>query len=58
VVDPDLDRPSLRAFELTGGGYAEVAHVTGDEAFRARRPFAVEVVPSRLVAKLRPGHQP
>jgi Uma2 family endonuclease len=55
VVDPDLDRPSLRAFELADGAYAEVAHVTGDQAFRARRPFGVEVVPSRLVAKLRRG---
>jgi Uma2 family endonuclease len=53
VVDPDLDRPALRAFELSEGAYAEVAHVTGDQAFRARRPFEVEVVPSRLVAKLR-----
>jgi Uma2 family endonuclease len=55
VVDPDLDRPSLRAFELTDGAYTEVAHVTGDQAFRAQRPFSVEVVPSHLVAKLRRG---
>jgi Uma2 family endonuclease len=55
VIDPDLDRPTLRAFELADGTYAEVAHVTGDEAFRARRPFPVEVAPSRLVAKLRAG---
>ncbi len=54
VVDPDLDRPALRAFEFTDGAYAEVAHVTGDQVFRARRPFEVEVVPSRLVTKLRP----
>ena len=53
VVDPDLDRPSLRAYELDGGSYAEVAHVTGSEAFRARKPFDVEIVPDRLVAKLR-----
>ncbi len=55
VIDPDLDRPALRAFELRDGAYAEVAHVTGDQVFRAQRPFGVEVVPSRLVAKLRPG---
>jgi hypothetical protein len=30
-----------------------VAHVTGNEAFRARKPFDVEIVPDRLVAKLR-----
>jgi Uma2 family endonuclease len=53
VVDPDLDRPGLRAYELDGGSYAEAAHVTGGEAFRARRPFDVEIVPDRLVAKLR-----
>jgi Uma2 family endonuclease len=53
VVDPDLDRPSLRAYELDGGSYAEVAHVTGADAFRARKPFDVEIVPDRLVAKLR-----
>jgi len=38
VVDPDLNRPSLRAYELDGGSYAEVAHVTGADAFRARKP--------------------
>jgi hypothetical protein len=53
VVDPDLDRPSLGAYELGGGSYAKVAHVTGSEAFRARTPFDVEIVPDRLVAKLR-----
>jgi Uma2 family endonuclease len=54
VVDPDLDRPSLHAFELTDkNSYAEVAHVTGDEAFLASRPFRVEIVPSRLVEKFR-----
>ncbi len=55
VIDPDLDRPALRAFELSAGTYSEVAHVTGDQAFRAQRPFAVQVVPSSLVAKLRPA---
>jgi Uma2 family endonuclease len=53
VVDPDLDRPSLRAYELDGGSYAEVAHVTGAETLRTGKPFNVEIVPDRLVAKLR-----
>ena len=53
VVDPDLERPSLRAYELDSGAYAEVAHVTRGEAFRASKPFEVEIVPDRLVAKLR-----
>jgi Uma2 family endonuclease len=53
VVDPDLDRPTLRAFELSGGVYREVAHVAGDQAFHARQPFAVHVIPAHLIAKLR-----
>ena len=47
VVDPLA--PSLRAFELRDGAYAEVAHVTGDEAFEASVPFPVTVIPSRLL---------
>jgi Uma2 family endonuclease len=53
VVNPDLDLPSLRAFEFDGESYLEVAHVTGADAFRARKPFDVEIVPDQLVAKLR-----
>lgn len=54
VIDPDLDKPSLFVFELSdGGSYAEVAQVTGDEAFEAKRPFPVRVQPCQLVAKLR-----
>jgi Uma2 family endonuclease len=56
VVNPDLGRPGLQAFELDDQGrYAEVAHVTGAETFRAVRPLRVDVVPDRLVAKLRRG---
>ena len=53
VIDPDLEQPSLRAFELVSGEYREAAHVAGDVPFRAEQPFAVDIVPSRLVAKLR-----
>ncbi len=53
VIDPDLDKPGLRVFEFDGACYKEVAHVTGDEAFRAERPFPVEIVPAQLVDKLR-----
>jgi Uma2 family endonuclease len=53
VIDPDLDQPSLRAFELMNGEYGEVAQAAGETPFRAVRPFPVEIVPSRLVAKLR-----
>jgi Uma2 family endonuclease len=53
VIDSDLDRPSLRAFQLLDGEYREAAHVAGDATFCAEKPFRVEIVPSRLVAKLR-----
>lgn len=52
VIVPDREKPSVIAFELTNGTYQQVAHVKGDESFRARRPFAVTVVPSDLVARL------
>lgn len=47
VVAPD--GPSLTAWELREGGYAEVGHVGGDEAFHASRPYSVTVVPARLL---------
>ena len=52
VVDPRVKKPSLTVFELTGGRYRQAAQVIGDETYRAQRPFAVEVVPSALVAGL------
>ena len=52
VVVPDRDKPSLIAIELKSGSYVQVAHVSGDEPFRAERPFAVTVVPSGLVVRL------
>lgn len=55
VIDPDLNQPRLRAFELAEGAYTEVAQVAGDKVFRPSRPFPVEVGPSRLIAKLRAG---
>jgi hypothetical protein len=49
-IPPAADKPSLTAFELRRGAYREVAEVSGGEVFGARRPFAVEIVPSALVA--------
>ncbi len=46
VVVPD--ELWLRAWELEGEGYVEVADVTGDEAWTAISPFDVTVVPGRL----------
>jgi Uma2 family endonuclease len=54
VVIPDTGKPELIAFELLDGQYAEAARVSGGDPFRAQRPFAVEVVPARLVAGLQP----
>ena len=53
VIDPDLEQPSLRAFQLVNGEYIEAAFAVEDVPFRAERPFPVEIVPSRLIAKLR-----
>lgn len=48
VVDP-LD-PRLTAWELDESGqYVEVADVTGEETWRATRPFVVSITPARLV---------
>jgi Uma2 family endonuclease len=54
VVVPDADKPELIVFELHGRHYVEAARVSGDEPFAAVRPFAVEVIPARLVAGLQP----
>lgn len=50
IIEPDAERPSLAAFELRRRRYAEVAQVTGDQPYRAVRPFPVSVVPASLVA--------
>lgn len=47
VVDPL--RPSLQAWELRDGTYAEVASVHGNETFEATQPFGLTVTPDRLV---------
>jgi len=49
IVEPDRDRPRLIAFELRDGKYEQIAEVTGDEQFRAERPFPVTIRPSSLV---------
>jgi Uma2 family endonuclease len=52
IVVPDRARPAVLAFELRGGTHEQIAHVAGDDEFRAERPFAVRVVPAQLVARL------
>jgi hypothetical protein len=57
VVVPGVDQPELIVFELGGGRYQHVVHVTGGQPFRAERPLPVEVVPARLVVGLLPDCQ-
>jgi Uma2 family endonuclease len=53
ILDPDPDRPELTVFELgPDGTYAQVGRVAGATSFPARKPFAVDIVPARLVAGL------
>ncbi len=54
IVVPGPDAPGLIVLELSDGRYEQVAHVTGDKAFDAKRPFPVEVIPARLIAGLFP----
>jgi len=52
VVDPRVKKPSLTVFELADGCYQQAAQVSGDEVYRAERPFPVAVTPAALVAGL------
>ena len=47
LVDPDV--PSMTVLHLHDGRYVEHAVVTGDEPYTATVPFAVTVVPARLL---------
>jgi Uma2 family endonuclease len=57
IVDPGPREPSITAFELRDGRYAELSRATGNEMLEAERPFLVEVVPALLLAGL-PGRRP
>jgi Uma2 family endonuclease len=50
IVRPDLKEPGVIAFELSGDDYRVFAEVTGDNVFRAAKPFACDIVPAALVA--------
>jgi Uma2 family endonuclease len=51
IIDPD--QPSMEVFELDAERhYQLVAKVTGREAFQARRPFSVRIVPTELLGRL------
>jgi hypothetical protein len=48
VVDPD--GPRLRAWELRGGAYVEVADVSGEETWTSSQPFALTICPADLIS--------
>jgi Uma2 family endonuclease len=55
IVDPDPDRPELTVFELgPDGRYSECGRARGATPFRALKPFAVDLVPARLVEGVLP----
>jgi hypothetical protein len=43
------DTPSLTAWEMRDGAYAQVAEVTGDDPADLTRPYDVQVVPADLI---------
>lgn len=45
----DPDEPSVIAYELVDGHYAEVGQAIGEETLRIERPFRVDVTPQRLL---------
>jgi len=47
VVDPE--GPSMTAWDLVAGRYVEVARAVGEQEARLQRPYAVTVVPARLL---------
>lgn len=48
IIDPDP--PSILALELgPDGAYTESAAVSGDDTFRARKPFVVDLTPAQLI---------
>ncbi|GAA1687770.1 Uma2 family endonuclease [Kribbella yunnanensis] len=47
AVDPDT--PSLIAWELRDGVFAQVAKVSGDESVRLTAPYEVTIVPANLI---------
>ena len=46
IVDPTV--PSLTVLRLAGEAYEDAGHVEGHDAYDAREPFAVHVVPADL----------
>ena len=47
----DPDEPSVIAYELVKGHYAEVGQAIGEEALVVERPFRLEITPQRLIER-------
>lgn len=47
IVDPA--EPSITVLELTGDRYVEAALVVGNSAYETEAPFAIRVIPARLL---------
>ena len=45
----DPDEPSVIAYELAEGHYAEVGQAIGEETLVIERPFRIEITPQRLI---------
>jgi Uma2 family endonuclease len=56
MVDPE--EPKLVVYELNENGvYYKIAEVKGNEAFEARQPFPVRIVPTDLIGRLGPTRE-
>lgn len=55
IVDPDPDRTSVTAYDLSSTGrYAEVGRAEDEQELRLDRPYPLVIVPARLSDDLRP----
>lgn len=45
----DAGRVEVTTWDLGADGYGPPTVVTGEEVYRATTPFAVEIVPSRII---------
>lgn len=45
----DLEMLAVTAYALDGDTYCQIAHVTGEQPWAAVLPFAVTIVPARLL---------
>ena len=49
VVDPDVEHPSIVAWDLLDGEYVEIGRSVDDEVLSVTAPYPVRIVPADLV---------